>query len=192
MLRREPVVHGEHVRPGTVAEEPARRVVGVQIAHDEPATVEKQDQGSFMLAFFCRRVESGGERPRGAVYREVPHGPHRSRRSVRHGDLGPERRPRLGRRKRFQGRRAPTLQQREAKLYFGFEGLAVHVHGWLPREPSLNLRRQRGEQAGDAELQALAGGEIGLWQGFDLQASPERATPSLAVRRSVCRAVRTR
>ncbi len=44
VLRREPVVHGQNVRPGVAAEQTAGRIVGVQVPDDEPAPVEEHDQ----------------------------------------------------------------------------------------------------------------------------------------------------
>jgi hypothetical protein len=54
VLRREAVVHGEHVGPGVAAQEPAVGVVGIKVAEHEPAAVEKHDEGA-------RTVGSAGE-----------------------------------------------------------------------------------------------------------------------------------
>ena len=138
--------------------------MGVQVAEDEPAAVEKDDEG-VRTAGFRRGVEPRGESPGGAVYRQIPHGAHADRGTVGDGDLAAVRLTRIGRREGLQGGSAAALEQREAELHLGFEGLPVDAHGGPTREADLEPRRQRTEQAGGAELEALAGGEGGLRRG---------------------------
>ncbi|MGI9049576.1 MAG: hypothetical protein ACR2GU_09450 [Rubrobacteraceae bacterium] len=60
--------------------------MGVQVSHHEPAAVEEDDQG-VGTATFGGGVVTRGERPGGAVYRQVSHRSHGSRLTVGYRNL---------------------------------------------------------------------------------------------------------
>jgi hypothetical protein len=68
------------------AEELAWCVVGVELAEDESATVEEDDERVGASGFF-RGVVPCGERPGGAIDDQIPHGACGSRWAVQHGEL---------------------------------------------------------------------------------------------------------
>jgi hypothetical protein len=70
-------------------QEPAGRIVGVQVAEDEPAPVEEDDERVRPSALFGGVVPRG-ERAAGAVDEQISHSSHGNRRAVRHGDLATE------------------------------------------------------------------------------------------------------
>jgi hypothetical protein len=76
VLGRQPVLHRQHRESAARAEQPARAVVGVDIAEHEPASVEEDQQVGPVR---CRRVEPGPQRTGRPVDAEVGGGRDRRR-----------------------------------------------------------------------------------------------------------------
>jgi hypothetical protein len=121
--------------------------VGVQIAEDEPATVEV-DHERVRPSVLFGSVVPRGEWPGGAFDEQIPHGTYGGRRAVRHGDPARVRLAGFDEGEGFKRGNTPTLEQREGELYLALQDLAVYTHRGAAREQNLGPRRQHGEEAG--------------------------------------------
>ena len=120
--------------------------MGVQIAEDEPATVEV-DHERMRPSVLFGSVVPRGEWPRGAFDEQIPHGTYGGRRAVGYGDPAPVRLAGFDEGEGFKRESTPTLEQRESELYLGLQDLAVYSTGGGPRAelgPTAATRRGGG------------------------------------------------
>ena len=101
--------------------------MGVQVAEDESATVEEDDEWVRPSAFFGGVVPRG-DWPVGPVDDQIPHSTNGGRPANVQAYPAPVRLACLGRGEGLQRGSAPALEQRESELYFGLQGLAVDAH----------------------------------------------------------------
>ena len=159
VLGGEPVVDGQHVRARVTAEHPAQPVVGIEVADHEATAVEVHDQRRPASRLIHGSVMAGGQGSGDTVDPQVLRGAHRDRPAARDGGLAPCRLARLLDGELLHGLGAAALEQREGELHLGLQLLPVDDDRRTAGEKHLHPRRERREDAGGAQLEALASGE---------------------------------
>jgi hypothetical protein len=154
VLGRLAVLDREHVHAGVAAQHAAGLVVRVEVADDEPAAVQEQQQ-RMRAARLGRDVVAAAQAPGGTVDLEVADRAHRGRTARRRARLGADVGPcALGRHVGVR-RHAEALAHVQQQLHLGVQRLAVDDDRAAAGETHLRARRQRGEQPRTGALGAF-------------------------------------